>query len=40
MLTHQAQEAAVKKALSEISNLEVVSDKPVLIRIEDEDEEE
>lgn len=40
MLTHQAREAAVKKALLEISNLDVVSDKPVLIRIEDEDEED
>ena len=37
MLTHQAREAAVKKALLEISNLEVVGDRPVLIRIEDED---
>ena len=40
MLTHQAKEAAVKKALLEITNLEVVSDEPVLIRIEDEDEED
>jgi len=40
MLTHQAKEAAVKQALLEMSNLEVVSDKPVLIRIEDEDEED
>ncbi|UCD90610.1 MAG: homoserine dehydrogenase [Desulfobacterales bacterium] len=37
MLTHLAREADVQKALSEIYNLEVVSDKPVLIRIEDED---
>jgi len=36
MLTHFAREANVKKALSEIYNLEVVSDRPVLIRIEDE----
>jgi homoserine dehydrogenase len=40
MLTHLAKEADVKKALSEIFNLDVVSDKPVLIRIEDEDQEE
>ncbi len=36
MLTHLAGEAGVKKALSEISSLEIVKDKPVLIRIEDE----
>ena len=40
MLTHLAKEADVKKALSEIFNLDVVSDKPVLIRIEDEDQED
>lgn len=40
MLTHLAKEAGVKKALSEISNLDVVSDKPVLIRIEDENQED
>ena len=40
MLTHIAKEANVKKALAEISRLDVVSDKPVLIRIEDRDEEE
>jgi homoserine dehydrogenase len=38
MLTHIAKEAAVKKALSEIFELDVVSDKPVLIRIEDEND--
>jgi len=36
MLTHLAEEAGVKKALSEISSLEIVKDKPVFIRIEDE----
>ena len=40
MLTHLAKEAGVKKALSEIFNLDVVSDKPVLIRIEDENQED
>lgn len=37
MLTHLAKEADVKKALLEISALDVVGDTPVLIRIEDED---
>ncbi len=36
MLTHTAKEADVQKALSEIFHLDVVSDKPVLIRIEEE----
>jgi homoserine dehydrogenase len=36
MLTHLAREADVKKALSEITALDVVGDAPVLIRIEDE----
>ena len=36
MVTHLAKEANVKKALAEISALEVVSDEPVLIRIEDD----
>ena len=40
MLTHTAKEADVKKALSEIALLDVVGDKPVLIRIEDEDRED
>jgi homoserine dehydrogenase len=35
MLSHRAKEADVKQALAEISNLNVVSDEPVLIRIED-----
>ncbi len=34
MLTHLAREADVKKALSEIASLEIVSDRSVLIRIE------
>jgi homoserine dehydrogenase len=36
MVSHLAKELDVQKALAEINNLEVVSDKPVLIRIEDE----
>lgn len=40
MLTHRAKEADVKNALSEISALDIVSDKPVLIRIEDDNEED
>ena len=40
MLTHYAKEADVQKALSEIMNLDVVSAKPVLIRIEDENQED
>ncbi len=36
MLSHRAKEADVKRALSEIRNLNVVSDEPVLIRIEDD----
>jgi homoserine dehydrogenase len=35
MITHEAKEAAVRMALSEIDQLEVVKDKTVLIRIED-----
>jgi homoserine dehydrogenase len=35
MLTHLAKEAGVIKALKEIAALDIVSDKPVLIRIED-----
>jgi homoserine dehydrogenase len=37
MQTHLAKEANVRKALSEISALDIVSDIPGLIRIEDED---
>lgn len=40
MLTHLAREANVQKALTEILNLDVVSDRPVLIRIEDENQED
>ncbi|MEA3232880.1 MAG: ACT domain-containing protein, partial [Thermodesulfobacteriota bacterium] len=36
MLTHVAREAAVQKALAEIRGLNVISAKPMLIRIEDE----
>ena len=37
MLTHRAKEADVNQALSEIRDLNVVSDEPVLIRIEDDE---
>jgi homoserine dehydrogenase len=37
MLTHRAKEADVKQALAEIRDLNVVSDEPVLIRIEDDE---
>jgi homoserine dehydrogenase len=37
MLSHLVKEADVKQALTEIKALEVVSDEPVLIRIEDEE---
>jgi homoserine dehydrogenase len=40
MLTHLAREADVQDALSDILNLDVVSDRPVLIRIEDENGED
>lgn len=40
MLTHSAKEAAVAKALSELESLDVVGDKPVSIRIEDENYQE
>jgi len=40
MLTHLAKEADVRKALSDIYDLDVVGDPPVLIRIEDENEED
>ncbi|MCG6906977.1 MAG: homoserine dehydrogenase [Desulfobacteraceae bacterium] len=38
MLTHLAREADVKQALAEISLLDVVSDRPVVIRIEDDND--
>lgn len=40
MITHHAKEADVRKALSQISTLDVVSADPILIRIEDENEYE
>jgi len=36
MVSHLAKEADVQKALAEISNLDIVGDRPVLIRIENE----
>ena len=38
MVTHRAKESNVKKAVSEIRRLNVIQEKPVLIRIEDENE--
>jgi homoserine dehydrogenase len=35
MLTHEAREAEVKSALSQIAALDVITDEPVLIRIEE-----
>jgi homoserine dehydrogenase len=40
MLSHLCKEADVKKALDEISRLDVVSTRPALIRIEDDDLED
>jgi homoserine dehydrogenase len=40
MLTHSAKEAAVAQALSELESLDVVGDKPVSIRIEDDNIQE
>jgi len=39
MLSHLAKESNVKQAISEIADLDVVRETPVLIRIEDEIEE-
>jgi homoserine dehydrogenase len=36
MLTHTAKEASAIKALNEIASLDVVSARPIMIRIEDE----
>jgi homoserine dehydrogenase len=36
MLTHRAREANVRRALDRINGLEVVSNRPVLIRIEED----
>jgi homoserine dehydrogenase len=40
MFTHLAKESQVQKALTDIYNLAVVTDKPVLVRIEDVDYED
>lgn len=40
MLTHLAKESDIQKALSDISDIDVVTDKPVLIRIEDENDKD
>jgi len=40
MLTHLAKEADVQKAMAKITDLDVVKNRPVLIRIEDEDEQD
>ncbi len=40
MLTHRAREKNVTRALSEISTMEVVDTKPILIRIEEEESKE
>jgi homoserine dehydrogenase len=40
MLSHLCKEADVKKALDEISQLDIVSTRPALIRIEDNDQED
>ena len=37
MLTHLARESDIQKALTQITALDVVSARPILIRIEDED---
>ena len=37
MVSHRAKEADVQKAIAEIDNLDVVGEKTVLIRIEDEE---
>ena len=39
MLTHRAKEADVKQAMAELTRLDVVTDQPMVIRIEDEDGE-
>jgi homoserine dehydrogenase len=39
MFTHRAKEADVRKAMAELEALDVVADKPMVIRIEDEDGE-
>jgi homoserine dehydrogenase len=39
MFTHRAKEADVQEAMAEIARLDIVSDRPMVIRIEDEDGE-
>ena len=36
MLTHQSRELDIKNAMAEIKALDVVEDEPMVIRIEDE----
>jgi homoserine dehydrogenase len=38
LLTHEAREKNVQQAISKIASLDVIADRPVLIRIEEEDE--
>jgi homoserine dehydrogenase len=40
MLTHSAEEASAIKALTDIASLDIVSAKPIMIRIEDENTED
>ena len=40
MMSHLAKESDVKAAISEMDHLDVIGERPVLIRIEDENEEE
>jgi homoserine dehydrogenase len=35
MMTHEAREADVRKALTEIDRLDIVTDKTIIIRIEE-----
>ncbi|WP_028314263.1 homoserine dehydrogenase [Desulfatibacillum aliphaticivorans] len=39
MLTHEAKEANIRKALEEVGSLDVIAEAPMLIRIEDENQE-
>jgi len=39
MLTHQARESGVRQAMAEIQKLDVVTDEPMLIRIEETNSE-
>ncbi len=40
MLTHKAKESDIKKAMSEISALDIISSEPVVIRLEDKNPED